>query len=151
MRSRMLLCMPDARLAVSGSPQPTLYMDNQAQLWIDAPRFQFFVYFSCRVGGLIYHDNKIDALAIFSYYVCVVLVMVALYIASLSGRLQNMVCIFFISQTHCNFLCKHFSSSKARAQKNMSISEQLVATCSGFPLVAEQVANTCHCIAYSRY
>jgi hypothetical protein len=147
----MLLRAPDARLAVSGSPRSTQYMDNQAQLWIDVSRFQVFVYFSCRVVGLAYHDNKIDELAVFSYYVCVVLVMEALSIASLSGRLQNMVCIFLFSQTYCNFLCKHFSSSKARTQKDVSISEHQVATCSGFPLVAGTVANTCHCIAYRRH
>jgi hypothetical protein len=121
-------------------------MDNQAQLWIEAPRFQFFVYFSCRVGGLFYHDNKLDALAIFTYYVCIVLVMAALYIASLSGGMQNLVQAIF-----CNFLCKHYSSSKARAQKNMLVFEQYVATCSGFPPVAEQVATMCHCIAYNCY
>jgi hypothetical protein len=126
-------------------------MDNQAQLWIDVSRFWFFVYFSCRVVGLAYHDNKIDELAVFSYYVYVVLVMEALSIASLSDRLQNMVQTFLFPQIDCNFLCKHFSSSNARTQKDVSISEHQGATCSGFPFVAEQVAHTCHCTTYRRH
>jgi hypothetical protein len=147
----MLLRALGALLVVSGSPRSTQYMDNQAQLWIDVSKFQFFVYFSCRVVGLAYNNNKIDELTIFSYFVCIVLVMETLSISSLSNRFQNMVQIFLFPQTVCIFLCKHFSSNNARTHKDVSISEQQGATCSGFPLVAEQVAHTCHCKAYRRH
>ena len=93
----MLLCAPDALLAVNGSPWSTKYMDNQAQLWIDVSKFCFFVYFSCRIDGLAYHSNMIDELEVFSYFFYVVLVMEALYIVGLSVRFQNMVQTFFVS------------------------------------------------------
>jgi hypothetical protein len=137
----MLQRKPGARLADNGSPQPIPFMDNQVQPWIEAPRLQFFVYFSYRVGGLFYHDNKLDALTSFAYYVCIILVMVALYIASLSIGRRNLV-----PTNSCNFLCNFYSSSEARAQQTMVVLEQHVATCSGFPPVAEHVATRCHCI-----
>jgi hypothetical protein len=137
--SRMLQRNPGAQLADNDSPQPIPSMDNQVPPWTEAvhPRSQLFVYFSYSVGGLIYHDDKLDDSISFSYYVCIILsVMAALYMASPSIGRRNLV-----PANTCNFLynfCIIFTV--------MVVLKQIGATCSGFPPVAEQVATRCHCI-----
>jgi hypothetical protein len=123
-------------------------MDNPAQLRIEVSRFWFFAYSSCRIDGPAHHSNRIDDHVVFSYYVYVVRIIVALSTASPSDKLQNMVQTFLFMQKDCNFLCKQFCYSSASTQDDVSISEHHDATCSGFPFVAEQVAHTCHCTAH---
>jgi hypothetical protein len=135
----MLQGKPCSQLADSDSPQPIPSMDNQVPPWTEAvhPRSQLFVYFSYSLGGLIYHENKLDDSISFSYYVCIILsIMVALYMASPSIGRQNLV-----PANTCNFMYKFCIIFKV-----MVVLKHIRATCFGFPPVVEQVATRCHCI-----
>jgi len=95
----MLLRAPVSPLAYNGSPRPTHFMDNPSQLRIDVSRFVFFVDSSCRIDGLAHHNDRIDDHSVFSYYVYVVRIIVALSTTSPSNMLQNMFQTFFVHAT----------------------------------------------------
>jgi hypothetical protein len=137
----MLQRKPDAQLTNNDSPQLIPFMDNQVQPWTETthPRLQLFVYFSHNVGGLIYHNDKLDDSISFAYYVYIILsVMVVLHTTNLRIGRQNLV-----PANTCNFLynfCIIFTV--------IVVLKQNRATYFGFPPMAKQVATKYPCTVH---
>jgi hypothetical protein len=131
--SRMLQCRPSAQHASNDSPQHTPFMDIQVLPWNEAahPKLQCFVNFSHSIGGLIYHDDKLD----FTHFVCIILsVMAALNKASPRLGRRN-----WVPANTCNSLHNFCIISSSHGTSKL-----FGATCSSFPSVEEQVATKCH-------
>jgi hypothetical protein len=114
----------------------TTSMENQARQWSEVFRLLFFVNSSCRINFLVYYRNRLEGHTIFPYTVYVVLFIAVLSIAGLRGH-PNIVHTFLFTQIGCIILFKQFCSNNSSIQDDVSNSEHLRATCSGFPSVAE--------------
>ena len=99
------------------------------------------------INCLVYHSSRIEEHTVFPYNVYVVLLIAALSVVGLRDH-PNTVHTFLFMQRGCKILCKQFCLNNSSIHDDVSISEHLRATSSGFPLVAEHVADTCHCTTY---